>query len=111
MPRDTVSEYTQAEIEAFVEASRKYDRQAPIGALMVFVVSALMFAALLWGVFTLLPDPQLRIYCTVGLGAAMVIAAVSYWGFLLLPRIEWLVSQSQGIGQRVYDTQRKMEEI
>lgn len=110
MPRENIPEYTRAEIEAFAEASRKYDRQALLGVAMVFIVTALIFAALLWAIFMLLPDQQLRIYAAIGLGTAMVIAAGSYWGYVLFPRIEWIVSQSQGIGQLVYDTQRKIEE-
>lgn len=111
MLSENVPEYTRAEIEAFVQASIRYDRQALIGVAAVFIITALIFAALLWLIFALVPDDLSRIYATIGLSTTMIISAVSYWGYVLLPRVRWIISQSQGIGQRVYDTQRRVEEI
>lgn len=111
MRRENVPEYTRSEIEAFVEASSKFDRQALLGVAIVFIVSSLIFGGLLWGVFMVFDDDNSRIHAAIWLGVSMAIAAASYWGYVLLPRVEWIVSQSQGIGQRVHDTQRKVEEI
>lgn len=111
MHRENVPEYTREEIESFVDATRKYNQAALIGAFIVFIVSALIFTVLLWGILLVIDNEQSRIYAAIGLGVSMVISAVSYWGYVIFPRVEWLISQLQGVGQRVYDTQQKVEDI
>jgi len=111
MDSDNIPEYTRAELEDFVEASSKFNREALLGAAIVFVASLAIFFLALWGSFLLVVEPESRIYTAIGIGVAMVIAAASYWGYVLIPRIEWLTNQLRGVGQRVYDCQQKLDDI
>ena len=111
MDRDKIPEYTKAELEDFVEASSKFNREALLGAAIVFVVSLAVFFLVLWASFLVVVKPELRIYTAIGIGVAMVIAGASYWGYVLFPRIEWLTNQLRGVGQRVYDCQQKLDDI
>ncbi len=100
-------EYTRAEIETFIAYSVKNDTDALKGLIFGFLVCSTVFAVTLLTV----EEQQTRLYVAIGAAITLLITVICYWGAVLRSRLDWLISQVLGVGQRVYDTQQKVDEM